>query len=208
MMVVVPAFAGGEPGNKAKVRGRVIEVPMAEGVIGAVDDCIQENVQACLYEESAESPNRAQKQHEDGDTNQNSSDAEAEKMAVEPVITNVRRECLERLWIFGFAIVVVNVAQQNAPEAFEYRAVRIALDVGVAVMLAMHRHPLLGINSGPQPKLHAHGECSYGMQIHTTVRQSPMQVNAGRECGKLHNYNYSYDCVQEMYQETPARCAF
>lgn len=195
MVIVVPTFAGGEPSDKTEIGGSVVKVAFAEGVIGAIDDGIQENVETSLNDERDAAPERAQEQHENSDADENSGDAETQNVAVEPVVANVRRKYFQCFGIFGFAVVVINVAEQNAPKAFEHRTVRIALDVGVTVMLAMHSDPFLGVDSRPQPKLQAHRESNNGVEVNAAVSESAMQIDARGECRELNDHNYSYDRV-------------
>lgn len=195
MVIVMPAFAGGEQRDKAEIRSGVVEILLPEGMIGAVDHGIQENVNAGLNDEGDAAPQRAQEEHEDADAEQDADEAESEEVTVKPIVANIRRECRQRLRIFCFAIVVIDVSKKDAPQAFENRTMRIAFDVGVAMMLAMDGNPFLGVNSGPKPELHAHRKRHHRMQVDATMGQSAMQVNAGGKCGKLDNDNNSENGV-------------
>lgn len=207
VMIVVPAFAGGEPGDKTEISGGVVEVAFAEGVIGAVDDGVQENVEAGLNNESDAAPERAEEQHKNGDAEENADDAEAQNVAVKPIVANVRSERSQRFGIFCLAVVVINIAEQNAPKALEHGTMRIALDVSVTVMLAMHSDPFLRVDSGPQPELQAHRESNDGVKVNTTMSESAMQIDARGERGELNDHNYSHNGIQEVYQKTLIPCA-
>ncbi len=195
MMIVVPAFAGSEQRDKAEICSGVIEILLPERVIRTINHGVQENVKAGLYEESRESPERAQKHHENADADQNSHYAEAEKMAVEPAVANIRRECRQRLLVFRLAIIVIDVSQKDSPQTFENGTMGITFHIGVTVMLAMDGDPFFGVNSGPEPELHAHRERHGGMQVNATVSQSAMQINAGGKCRKLDDDNNSNNSV-------------
>lgn len=64
---------------------------------------------------------------------------------------------------------------------------RIAFHIGVTMMFPMNGDPFLGVDSGPKPELHTHGERDCGMQINAAMSQSAVQINAGGKRGKLNN---------------------
>ena len=198
MMVVVPALACCEQCYEAKIRSGIVEVPMAKGMIGAIDDRVQEDVNASLHHESDAAPERAQQEHENRDADQHADKPKPEEMAIKPVIADVRCKGAECDGIFRFTIVVVHIAQQNAPQPFQNRTMGIAFHVCVAMVLAMDGHPFFGVDSGPEPKLHAHRKSRHGMQIHAAMSQGSMQVDAGRKGRQLNNYNHSNHRVKQM----------
>ena len=174
MMVVVPTLSRGEQGDKRQIRCCIVEIAFAECVIRAVNYRIQENVRGGLDEVRNSSPNRPEQQHENCDTRDYASEPEAENMAVEPAIANVRCERRQRLRLLRFARIVVNVAEQNPPKAFEHRTVRIALDVRVAMMFAVHRDPFFRVDTRPQPQLQAHRKRDDGAQVNAAMRERSM----------------------------------
>lgn len=195
VVIIVPAFTRGQKRDEAEVRSCVVKVTFAEGMIGAVDDSIQENVQTGLRDKRDPSPERSKDEHEECDSHNDSGETKSENVAIKPVIADIWCERLKRLGILCLTVVVVDVAKKNAPQAFENGAVRISFHIGVPMVLAMHRDPFLCVDAGPQPKLHAHRKGNYGIEIHAAMSQCSMEVNAGGECGKLNDHNYSNDCV-------------
>jgi hypothetical protein len=70
---------------------------------------------------------------------------------------------------------------------------RVAFLIRKMVVLAVHGYPFARLNSGEQGKLQVHDGAYAGVQFQTAVRQAAMQVNGGKEDGKLQNEQRNQD---------------
>jgi len=81
-------------------------------------------------------------------SNDDTGETVVEQMLVPPVIRQVTRVLRHDLAVPRLAHVVEHVAELHFPKALELRAVRIPFLVREGVMLAMHRDPLPGYETG------------------------------------------------------------
>lgn len=149
VVVIVPAFSSSEQSDEAQIRRGIVEIMFTNCVICAIDDCVEENVRRSLDKICNAAPCRAQDKHENGNPKDYAGKSEAENVAIEPIVADIRRECRERVGIFRFPRVVIDIPQKDPPQAFENRAVRVAFHVRVTMMLTVHCNPLFCINSCP-----------------------------------------------------------
>src|SRR5579859_1975980 len=114
-MVVVPAFSRSEQCDEGEIRGSVVEIAFAEGVIRAVDYSVEENIGGGLHKVGKPSPGGSKQQHENRDARDYTRQPKAKNMAVEPAVADVRRKRSQRLRLLRLARVIVDVPKQNAP---------------------------------------------------------------------------------------------
>lgn len=205
VVVVVQAFAGREPGDRLQIGGGVGEGLVADDVADAVDDRVQENVEAGLEDIGHPARERPQQEKEEQDAERGAQDAVAKDPPVQPVVSDVGRKAGERLRVAGFAQVIESVAEQDAAQAFQLGAMGVALLVGVAVVLAMHRHPLFGDESREQPHLQSHEKGGGGMQHQGPVGETTVQINRGAEGRDLHGEEDERQRVQPDHDSSPGR---
>src|SRR5581483_5471846 len=172
MVVVVQAFATGEPCHQANIGGGIVEVLISNRVAGAVNDGIQGDItraldnerrQACHWSDPAAECQR-ETRHKCGDANGQSKPSTGK----EPFGTgagNIARVLLNDAGISGLAGVVISVPQQNVPQSFEQGAVRIALFISEMVVLAVDGYPFAGNDAGKNPKLRLHQHSDNRVQL-------------------------------------------
>lgn len=153
VVVVVQAFSGGHPSNPAQIRRGVVEIARADGVIRPVDDGAENDVRPRLNHIGNPAPERAKQRHENCDAKNHSEQTEPEEIPVEPTVADVRSKPRDRLRVVGLAPVVIEVAEQNLPQPFQHRAVRVAIHVGMAMVFAVHGHPFFRVDAGEKPEL-------------------------------------------------------
>src|ERR1700735_4856026 len=128
--------------------GSVFEIPAAHRMIRAIHNGAEENISSRLHQERDAAPHGSENRHANCNSAKYPEHPVTEKVPVEPAITHVRRKSRQRLFLVGLARVVINVSEQNLPKPFKHGTVRVALDIRVAMMLAVNRDPFFRINSG------------------------------------------------------------
>ncbi len=142
VMVVVQAFAGSDQGQPLEVAGPVGVRAPAEVVSDGVDRSRAAEVQVDVHEGGEETDQRAEENDQNADP-----EAETEEgVIVEPPVGSCGRQVLgvagHGLGVAGLAPVQADVAALHLDPAEQHGGVRVALDVGERVMLAVHGDPL------------------------------------------------------------------
>jgi hypothetical protein len=74
-----------------------------------------------------------------------------------------------------------HIAELHGPEAMKVRAVRIAVNLGKGVMLAMHGNPFARAEAGGNPETQSEEKRNDGMQLERFMRGAAMEKNSGAE---------------------------
>src|SRR5580704_8483702 len=101
----------------------------------------KENIGSRLHQKCNAAPHGSENPHANRNTAKYSEHPITEKVPVEPAVAHIRRKSCQRLFLVGLARVVINVSEQNLPKPFKHGTVRVALDIRVAMMLAVNRDP-------------------------------------------------------------------
>ena len=130
-----------------------------------------------MHTRCEESPPETERSNEQQRSTRQTQPAHAEDVAIPPAVFDVARIVLDDFGIVSRADVVKDVAELNAPESLEPRAVRIAFLIGERVMLSMDRDPLSRMQAARQPQRELEDEHERGMKIESLMRCRAMKVD-------------------------------
>ena len=183
VVVVVQSLAGGDEGEPLEVPGGVVVGPASEAVGDRVHRRRTAEVDVDV-DEGGEQTDLPAEQHgertdADGETEQ--------RVVVEQPVHAGRREVLgvpgEGRRVARLPAVHRHVEHLHLDPPVEHGGVRVALDVGERVMLAVHRHPLPGPDAGGHPGDEPERLGRRPAQGERPVGERPVQVHGGRGVG-------------------------
>ena len=183
VVVVVQSLAGGDEGEPLEVARGVVVGPATEVVGDRVHRRRAAEVDVDV-DEGGEQPDLPSEHHDEH------GDAEGETeqgVVVEQPVHAGRRKVLgvagDRRGVPRLPPVHRDVEHLHLDPPVEHGGVRVALDVGERVVLAVHRHPLPGPDAGGHPR--DDPKCLGGRpaQGERPVRERPVQVDRGRGVG-------------------------
>src|SRR5512144_1857432 len=96
-------------------------------------------------------------------------------MPLEPVVRSSLSILLENSGLLNRLPIVEGTLEDDVPQSFEKRAVRIALTVSKSVMLSVTGNPLLRDDRRRQPQPQPHWQRSEIMQLHAAMCLRAMQ---------------------------------
>ena len=184
-MVVVQPLAHREPGQPPQVVSgvgvRLVAVGVAEGVYRRAHHQVDHRVHRGRQQAEPQPEEQAQDRDPDGQPEERV----VEEDAVPRVGREVARVAGDDLLVLGDPAVEGDVAELHCGHAQQDGGVRVALDVGVRVVLAVHGHPLAGTDSGGDPREHPARGGDAGRQRQRAVGEGAMEVERGDEGGEL-----------------------
>ncbi|MEY3093462.1 MAG: hypothetical protein RIU67_2245 [Actinomycetota bacterium] len=185
VVVVVQTLSGGEERQPLQVSGSIGVGPPAEVVSDPIHRRRSGDVQHGVSDGDDGTRERSEQEHENGD-----SDGQAQQRAVEePPIPTIGREvaCIaKRLHVARRSSVQHDVRQLHPSPSEQHGRMRIALDIGVRVVLAVNGDPLAGLDAGADPHEDAESETGRTTQSESAVSQRSMEVHRGDHIGDRH----------------------
>ena len=186
VVVVVEALAAGHPCEDARVVRRVVEVLPAVPVSDAVDERRHdEHVQQGVAAGHGAADRRPEENHQPRDAEAESHPAPREHQAVKPVLEHIGCETSERLGVARFAGIVQGVEQLHAPQPDQLGTVRVAVPIGVRVVLPVNRHPFAAVLSRGEPQHETEHDVRGAMHADGPMRQGAMEIHRGRDGRRL-----------------------
>ncbi len=187
-MIVVEAFASGQPGKPPEVPRRIwpVTVTMMVTVTKAIDGSRKKDIRHAMHRKGDDPGPETEDEAPDGDAERNSDEAVIEEV-IEPVSLDVLRIHFDCLRILGFPAVVLDVRERDFPHAILVRAMRIAFFISVGMMLTMHRYPFPPDQSGLNPLVESYCEIQGWVELKAPVRKPAVQVDGCGEGGDVEN---------------------
>ena len=96
-------------------------------------------------------------------------------MALEPVVRRALAVLLEHAGLANGLAVIEGALEEDVPQAFQQRAMRIAFTIGERVVLPMAGDPLLRDDRRSEPEPEAHGQRREVVQPNTAMRLRAME---------------------------------
>lgn len=200
MVVVVQTFTRGEERQPLQVARSIGVGATAEVVADSVHSRRTRDVEHGVPDGHDGARERTENHHEDRD-----SDTEAEKGSIEePTIPTIGRKIARVAQGVGVSrglSIQRHIGQLNSTPAEEHGGMRITLHIGVGVMLAMHGHPLAGLDPGADPDQKAEREAGRSAQRECAVGQRAMQIHRGDDVGDRHGGERADDRRHEQPHE-------
>ena len=128
-----------------------------------------------MHERCEQADQRSERDHEGRDTDGEPEQSVVVEPAVRPSGLQVSGVTTERLFVARLASVQGDVAALHLEPAEENGGVRISLDVGVGVVLAVYRDPLTWADAGRDPHQEAKRLADRAFEGHCLVRQPAVQ---------------------------------
>ena len=183
-----------------------LEVAVAAVMADAVDDARGEHGNGQhLDGEDGDTDDAEQHQVNDGQHHHAHIGEAGEHVALHPVVRGAPAVLLQRLGLGGLGAVQFRALEQDLFKAQHLRAVRVLLGLAFSVVLAMHRDPLAGDDTGsePQPEAekHPHGR----MQVEATVGLLAMQVNGDSDDGQVTRDHGEQDVAEQSRASQPEK---
>jgi hypothetical protein len=123
VVVVVQAFPEGGERQEPEV-GRVVrEALVAEGVAGAVDRGVQQQVNDCQRRERHQTGSQPHQQHQDQSRQAEPECPAPQECLVEAVEREIRGVFLQSIVVVGLAAIVVDVSEHDLPVPLDVGAV-------------------------------------------------------------------------------------
>ena len=146
VVVVVQTFAHGEEREPLEVRGGVVEGLAAEVWLTAFTAALSPRYMTAWKPAATRPDERAEHDHEERDADAEADEGWSKTYAVPTVPREVASRtastCSGSLATLRYS---ADVAELHRDPAEQHGRVRVALDVGVRVVLAVHGHPLPGL---------------------------------------------------------------
>ena len=188
VVIIVQLLAAEQqrPGHEVGRGGRHLEAAVTDRVPEPVDDAAgKERLRHEVHGDHHDARN-AEQQQVRGDEHH---DAVMRVCAVEapfePVLRRTAPVVLQRLGIVRRDVVQLIALEQHAPQSKHHRTVRIARLIGVRMVAAVDRDPLLGDRSGAEPQPEAEHVPERGVQDEAAVGLITVQVQRHPEKHRL-----------------------
>ena len=185
VVVVVPALAARDERQPADVAGRVVVGAPAEAVADRVHGAAEAEVEDRVGEGGDQAPDRAEQHDQHADAEAEADEGVVEHVPVPPVGRHVLGVAANRLRVAGLAPVQGGVGELDPDPAEQLGRVRIALHVGVGVVLAVDRHPLPGLDADGDPHDEPEGEGQRRPEPDGPVGGGAVQVDRRGQVGEL-----------------------
>ena len=196
-MVVVQPFAGDEPGEPLVVGGQVVVGPLAPLVPDPVDGASPQQVHRRMGHGRDQPDLPSEHGDQEPDAEPEAEQGVIEQHRVPAVAGEITGIAADGHRVPGDSPVEQGVAELDPGVAEDDGRVRIALLVGMGMVLPVHRDPLPGSGPGRHPDDEPAGERHRRLHGDGPVGQSPVQVHRRDDEGDLGDQQPDEDGLED-----------